>query len=309
MRTLLEKISDHIAFLRPLLWIPVWIPAFLGFRAANGSGGAKGYYDVLSLATFLASGIYGLNQIYDIASDRLNKKNLPLALRLISPFMAWLLTISSFVGALLVGCFFSLPVALMTIAAIALGIFYSAPPWRLKDRAYYALAANAVGHGALMYMIGNLCAVSSSGKFEWFSLVRSLSFAFAYGAVYIFTTVPDIEGDRLTGKKTISVILGQRKAMAIGLLGIFLAGATGLIFGETSLWLTAVLSMPFYIAAVSDPIIENDKILRANKVAIFLMAIFTWLSCLFFPLLILPIIAAIAFAFIYNRARLGVKYP
>ncbi len=308
IKIFLAKTSDHIAFLRPLLLIPVWTPALLGFWAGGGSSGIKGENQLLILATFLAAGIYGLNQIYDVEGDKLNRKNLPLALGFVSPAMAWIITISSFVAALIVAVFYSLPAAIFTVVGILLGISYSLPPLKLKDRGYYALLANAVGHGAIMYLIGYLFAMNANENlsWQWWTLLRTLPYAVAFAAVYIFTTVPDEAGDKKVGKRTIAVILGERKAMFFGTLGVFLAGALGIAFWEPAVFLTAVIALPFYIAAVAQSKIEPHLIVRANKVAVITLAMFT---IFYFPQYILLIVVVVAFAVIYNRKRLGVKYP
>jgi len=308
IKKIIVKISDHIAFLRPLLLIPVWTPTLLGFWAGGGNSGIKGESQALLLATFLAAGIYGINQIYDAEGDKINGKNLPLALGFISPLMAWIITISSFVAALIVAVFFSLSVAILTIFGILLGISYSLPPIKFKDRGFYALTSNAVGHGAVMYLIGYLFAMKANPnlQWKWDVLLRTLPYAVAYASVYIFTTVPDEAGDKRVGKRTISVIYGARKGMVLGIIGVFLSGALGILCREPAIFLTAVISMPFYLFAVSQPKIEAKDILRANKVAVLSLAIFT---IFYFPQFVLLVAAAIVFASIYNRTRLGVKYP
>ncbi len=305
---LLKSISDRVSFFRPLLLIPVWTPALLGFWAGGGRSGARGEGELLLLVTFIACGIYGINQIYDVEGDRMNRKNLPLSLGFVSVGFAWAITILSFAGALLIGVFKNTPIAILSVLAVLLGISYSAPPMRLKDRPIPSLIANALGHGAIIYIIGFLYALSGSGEktWQWAALPHSIPYILAFGAVYIFTTVPDVEGDRRTGKTTLSVLLGERRAMAVGILLVFAAGACGIAFDEPAIFLTAMVSMPFYFAAISEPRVEEKLVVRANKVAVLTLAL---LTCFYFPLFFLLIIITIAFSAIYNRKRLAVRYP
>jgi len=308
MRKLLIKICDHISFFRPLLLIPIWTPALLGFWAGGGSESARGEGNLLLFATFLGAGIYGLNQIYDVKGDKLNSKNLPLSLGYISNFMAWFLAIFAFFSALFIAFFVSIPVLIAAIAAVALGIEYSAPPLRIKDKPYPALIANALGHGSVMYIIGALFAHYGmpEPKWDWFLLVRMIPYAIAYGAVYLFTTVPDAAGDKQVSKVTFAVIFGQRQTMLFALSGVFFAGAFGTIFSEPALFLTAIVSLPFYIAAIAHSTVEPRLVVRANKVAVLALAVFTFF---YFPPFVVPVALAVTFAWLYNRKRLGVNYP
>lgn len=299
----ISKIFDHISFLRPLLLIPVWTPSLLGFWAGGATHNAGNENELLLLTTFLAVGVYGINQIFDMECDKLNSKHLPLALGFISRTAGWIITVGFFLGALILGIFKSFPVALLTIAGIILGIVYSAPPFRLKDRTYPALISNALGHGALIYLLGF---VFAAGVFELSSLPRTIPYIFAYGAVYMFTTIPDFDGDKKLGKMTFAVVFGHRRTMLFALSGVFLGGAFGIIFREPAVFLTAVISLPFYIAAICQPHIKPNIVVRANKVSITVLAL---LVCFYFPLFIFPIFTAVAFAAIYNRKRLSVKYP
>jgi 4-hydroxybenzoate polyprenyltransferase len=75
--------------------------------------------------------------------------------------------------------------------------------------------------------------------FGAFSLTNALIFAWAAGLVFVrtaFFDILDMQGDRLVGKETIAILLGERRSMRLlkgilaGLvLGLPLAGALGLV--------------------------------------------------------------------------------
>ncbi|MCD6595590.1 UbiA family prenyltransferase [bacterium] len=308
MKKIIQEIVDSIAFIRPLLLIPIWTPAIIGFWNGGGNKGIGGEWELILLTTFLGAGIYGINQLFDIEGDKINNKNIPFALGFLSPMYVKSLIFASFLGALIVAFPMGITLNLLVILGLILGIVYSAPPIRLKDRTIYALIANGFGHGMLIYLIGYAFALDKiqNARWDWFVILRALAYGIAYSSVYLFTTVPDIDGDRKVGKITFAVRYGERKTMALGLLGIFLAGATGLAFKETALFLTAIVSLPFYFAALSSKEIEPKLIVRANKIAVLILALF---ACFYIPTFIVPIALAIAFAAIYNRVRLGVRYP
>ena len=307
MKKCLLTFLDSLAFCRPLLLIPIWTPALLGFWAGNGGQGFGGIWSLLAAATFLGVGIYGLNQLYDVEGDRLNSKNLVLARGLISPTLAKVITFAGFLGALVSVIDKNIVLIALVVAGVVMGVLYSVPPFRVKDRGWFALAFNALGHGFLIYLLGFAWAAAIWGTpWKWEIFFRALSYAVAYGAVYLFTTVPDIEGDRRTGKMTLAVLWGARKTMSVALVGVFVAGAMGIAFGETALFLTATASLPFYWAAVAHHGISPEKIVRANKVAVLVLAL---LTCFYIPHYFVLVFAAVVFAALYNRLRLGVRYP
>jgi len=301
-------IGDHIAFIRPLLLIPIWTPALLGFWAGGGSFSASELWLLILYTTFLGIGIYGINQIFDRESDVINNKNLPLALGYISKFVAWFITVAGFVGVLFIGLFMPIYIALVTVLAVLLGISYSAPRFRFKDRPIVSLILNCVGHGILIYIIGYLFGIASSEVyvFKWFFLLRSIPYGIAFVSVYLATTVLDVSGDRDVGKRTFSVVYGQRKALAIAVLGVFLSGVLGLIFHEPAIFLTAVITFHIYAGALADKEIDTKKVVRGNKAAVLALAV---LTLFYIPTFFIPVFIAIVFAYVYNRKRLGVAYP
>lgn len=267
-------------------------------------GGERGANELVILATLIAAAVYGLNQIADRENDRLNQKNLPLARGLISTWMAWFISASAAFGAVVVGFGRSAPVGFATVAALALGWAYSLPPLRLKDKAVPALLANALGHGALVFIVGFLFA--RTNDWDWRVLLKALPYAIAYGAVYLATTVPDAEVDEKFGKLTFAVRFGWRRTMLLAVAGVFAAGALAIVLKEAPVFLTAAVSMPFYVGAAVQTELDERLVLRANKIAVLALALCA--AAYFIPFFAL-VAATIAFAATYNRARLGVKYP
>jgi 4-hydroxybenzoate polyprenyltransferase len=67
---------DYFFFLRPVLLPPVWTIALLGTIPLHESRllSASAWSIFFLHLTALFGGVYTLNQIYDIESDRLNRK-------------------------------------------------------------------------------------------------------------------------------------------------------------------------------------------------------------------------------------------
>lgn len=240
-----------------------------------------------------------MNQIYDIEGDRLNRKNLPLPLGLVSMKMAWIMTISSAVLALGVAFSLGIVTGVLTLFGLILGVLYSHPKWNLKSKPVPAILFNGLGHGSLVYLIG----WSSVNLLRWESLYRMLPYAFAYGGVYLITTIPDIEGDRFVGKRTLAVVWGERRTQIIAFALIVLSTVAGYYMKERAVFLTGIFSAPFYAYSA---IMRGRAYLRANAVAVLLLNFWIWW---FFVIPYIPImILVLIVARIYYKKRFGVNY-
>ncbi|MCK5833915.1 UbiA family prenyltransferase [bacterium] len=298
-RPLIHRVLDHLFFFRPLLILPIWAPLLLGYWASGGRESECGYPFLLVLGFFLGGWIYGLNQIYDIEGDRINRKNLPLALGLMGVNSAWIMTIASALLALATGFFISIWTGLFTLVGLFMGYLYSHPRFGYKDKPWPALILNGAGHGALVYIIG-WC---SGGRLDWMLLLRMLPYALAFSGVYIATAIPDIAGDRITKKNTVAVIWGEKKSAIISLVLIILASVSGVFLWEPALFLTGLVALPFYIYALSK---GGTAFVRANKVAVLFLNL--WICFYVFSYFLFLLVVIIGSRFYYSK-RLGVKYP
>ena len=129
-------------FTRPhtLIGSALCIPALLAFAAPPGAllSAPLGYALLWALLPSLLINVYitGLNQLYDIELDRVNKPTLPLANGDMSPAVGTSIVLASLVGGLALGwahpryCTDALRATL--VGSALLGTAYSAPPLRLK---------------------------------------------------------------------------------------------------------------------------------------------------------------------------------
>ena len=125
---------DFFFFLRPVLLPPVWTIALLGTVSTGPSpelSAARWAAFFLHL-TALFGGVYTLNQICDIESDRINRKLYFLPGGIISVRAAWIFTVALDVVALGLSLMFGWTHVILTAAIIALGVAYSvgASPWK-----------------------------------------------------------------------------------------------------------------------------------------------------------------------------------
>jgi homogentisate phytyltransferase / homogentisate geranylgeranyltransferase len=170
--------------------------------------------------------IVGVNQITDVAIDRVNKPHLPLAAGELTREGAWRIV---FVAALLPLVLGLTQGALETgavVAALAVGAAYSLPPVRLK-RFPIAAALCIAGVRATVVNLGMYghFSLAFGGSLDippsvWALTAFVLPFSFA---IAVLKDVPDMEGDRRYRIATFTVRLGPRRAARLGLAALAIA--------------------------------------------------------------------------------------
>jgi len=182
--------------------------------------------------------IVGLNQIYDIQIDKLNKPHLPLASgemnRSTARFIITVSALVSVISAYLAGW---LMLALVLIVG-ALGTAYSVPPLKFKKHHFGAAFSITLVRGVLVNILMFL-------HFQW-EIAETLEFPlymwplalfmilFSIGIAWL-KDIPDIKGDRNHGIKTLAVNRGSQwvfrgaiSLVSLSYLTLVLWGAVGL---------------------------------------------------------------------------------
>ncbi len=165
-----------------------------------------------------------INDTHDLANDRGNprKQASPLVQGRVS--VAWVeraAHITALVTLVAAG-WISTPFLLLVAGCLVLAWAYSVPPARLKARPGADLAVNAVGIGLLAGLAG------------WSLAAPLEAFPFAYipqgllvaAAIYVPTTLVDMEADRQAGDRTLATHLGEQRAYRIG-FGAWIAANLG----------------------------------------------------------------------------------
>ena len=188
--------------------------------------------------------IVGLNQLYDVEIDRVNKPDLPLASGKLSITQGqWIVGITGILAialSLLLGTWLFGTVAL----SLAIGTAYSLPPIRFKQYPLLAAICILTVRGCIVNLgifshfnqifIGGDMLPPSIWVLTLFILVFTI-------AIAIFKDVPDLEGDRKYQIETFTIVLGKlavfnftRWAITIAYLGTIGAGI--LISSTINLW-------------------------------------------------------------------------
>ena len=155
----------------------------------------------------------GLNQIFDLDIDRINKPKRPLPSGRMSIAAAWWITMTSFAVSLVLAwfvapggrheCFW------MVLAAAIITTLYSAPPFRTKRLGIWANVTICIPRGLLLKVAGWSSVKTVMGLEPWY--LGTIFALFLLGAT---TTkdFADMDGDRRGGCRTLPLQFGVTRA-------------------------------------------------------------------------------------------------
>ncbi|MEL7333225.1 MAG: homogentisate phytyltransferase [Cyanobacteria bacterium J06560_2] len=159
--------------------------------------------------------IVGLNQVEDIAIDRINKPYLPIAsgefTKKQGQRLVWLMGAGAIALSLISQNIFLI---LTVVLSLIIGTAYSMPPVRLKRFPFWASMCILVVRGAIVNLGLYLYFSTQLGlgvvvpARVWALMLFVLVFSFA---IAIFKDIPDLEGDRQFNISTYTLQLGQKK--------------------------------------------------------------------------------------------------
>ncbi len=304
------KLCDYFFVLRPTLFFPVWTVYAAGYLAfnkfsMNGTTRVASTQDqvsliLFSLLTLLMGSGYILNQLCDIETDQRNHKLFLIADRHISPRAAWLEMILLGATTMIAGFFYGMEIGALLVAIFLLtGVFYNVAPFAWKGKPLPGLFSNALG-AILIFTAGWW-----SQQIDWrLPLRHALPYMFAVSAVYLYTTLLDLDGDADTAKMTFGVRYGFAATTIVG-CGLELSALLSAWWLEDFvIFFPALIAAPFFIlAAVKQRLAEVS---RAIKLPIVFLALAVCVK-------IWPYFFLLGLVFYfsrwYYRRRFGLTYP
>ena len=305
---------DYFFVLRPSLFFPVWTVSLAGYWAQQRFDRNEIWHDfniiifqsdisyiiVIALFTLVMGASFLINQIEDADSDRLNNKLFLIANGDISVRNAY---IETAVVLAIPAVFFLLSrIDLLFVSAAAFivtGFFYSCKPYKMKDRPFGGLVINVLGY-YVVFALGWMIKGEVNAKM----LLHSTPYTLGLSAVYFLTLIPDVEGDRNSGKITLAVRYGDKPVLWLGLLTNSLAILAAILSGDLVVLLPTAAVMPFYmLAAITRSL--NHALWTTRYATLFL----SLMICYRFPLYLLLIIFLYFFARWYYKNRFNVNYP
>ena len=237
-----EKLAPVLALLvmsRPMIIAVVAVtPACSAFLANNGFPPIKESLLGLVCLCFAIASAHIFNDYCDAEADRINRRTQlrPIVLGLIKRKTALIVSISLSILSLGIAFFLNLTCVLLLAAGILLIFTYSA---KLKQTQIGFLPPALA---AFLIPLGAFAAYDPARAFCQVSIIIGLAGFFFELVPYWSQTLPDVEGDRNRGLKTISVRYGERKAA----VAIFLSFAACLLF-LLYLYRISLLSTPYLL--------------------------------------------------------------
>ncbi len=214
---LLDYIKKALIVSRPIFW-PI-APAAYIFGAYAGGGqidllvAAQAFMLSIPLGIF----VFGINDLYDIESDRNNprRKGVVWGARIDEGDGKWIMASSTIIISLiLLSAIASMePIHIIVTAIfIPFPILYSVPPVRLKSRPVLDSLTNAT------YTYGPFAMGYSLSGGLGFLDVNMILFALVFSAAHAIGTIMDLPGDQKAGIRTFASALGSRKAAAFAVI-------------------------------------------------------------------------------------------
>jgi len=245
-------------------------------------------------------GIYILNQIFDIESDRQNEKLFLLPKGIISLKNAWI----SFYFVIFLSILVAIPLTMTYFFlwgfSLLLGVLYSAPPFKFKGKPFFDLFSNSIGYGLLNFLVGWI----SSFPFKREAFLFSIPYIFAVGAVFLNTTIPDIPGDRVVGEKTTGVFLGKRKTALLAFFLLVVSFISSFYLRDYTVLLASAISLPPFFIAVKDN--TNFFVKFSYRIGGGIFALIVAIRC---PSFFIIGFLTLILLKLYYRKRFGLNYP
>ncbi|MFQ5822441.1 MAG: UbiA family prenyltransferase [bacterium] len=309
------KPFDYIFVLRPTLFFPVWTVFLAGFfvqqkfsvAAINTTTNdvSTTYQDrdfliVGLFLTLLMGAVFILNQIRDRFTDHQNQKLFLIANGYLTPKAAFIEALILIAAAVICAFLFSNIMGfLFLIILIVTGIFYSFEPFSWKDKPILGLFTNILG-AVLIFGGGWIIDGSVSQKL----LLHALPYACAVAAVYLFTTLPDLQGDASSEKVTFGVKYGFKATVYLGLFFEILALFSSFRLNDEIIFYPAFFSLPFFVWAVVK--LKINDVIRVIKYSILFLSL---TICIKFHFYFFILVGVYLISKIYYKLRFGIDYP
>ena len=323
VKKIFSFVFDAIFLVRPTLLIPVWTILFLGWITAV----ERSFFDfsldfsspfvkMFLVFTAVVGWIYIVNQIADRESDKINNKLFILSQNHIPVWFAWVEALSLLVFSLL-GAWFWLDLVcfFVILTAAVMGFLYNCPPFKLKDTAWGGFLANCFGHGILTYFagwyVGLLSFADGAHSTQMFGIpaigfLFALSAGFANGAVYLTSTISDIEGDRKVGKQTFAVKYGAKNTSLLATISVILSFFTAFLIPHSA-WIMIIpsaLCIPLFYS-----LYKTQNIEKAFQTFRYPVVILSAMTALFVPAYAILVFGVVILSRIYYKKRFNLDYP
>lgn len=193
--------------------------------------------------------IVGLNQLYDIEIDRVNKPELPLASGEFTVGQGKVIVGIAGCLSVVIAAFSGIWLLATVATSVIIGTAYSVPPIRLKQFPFWAafciltVRGVIVNIGLFLHYGDKLNGREVLNPYVWTLTLFILLFTVA---IAIFKDVPDLEGDKQYNINTFTLVIGKPAVFNLS-RGVITVCYFGMIAAGL-FWLTA-LNVSFFVAS------------------------------------------------------------
>ena len=302
---------DYFFVIRPMLFFPGWSTLLAGYLIPYNSKiylpfsiiHQINYPELLILISSFAmimGSTFILNQLADKKSDKINSKLFLISNNYISNKNAIIEVIILTVLSLVIGYLINIKVFVLFIVFFVLtGYLYNFSPFEFKNKPWASLFANGL-MGWLAFSIG----WSMHGEFNLELIVVSLPYLFFNIALYLFTTLPDVDGDKEISKNTFAVKYGPKPVIISAFFLFGLGVMISILLSDMQAMIFYLLSLPFFILTVISFKIPHTILTTKFAILFFALSV-----CLKIPYYIFLMVLGFYTTKYYFRFRFNLDYP
>ena len=261
--------KEVLAASRPFSWVNTAYPFAAGYLMATG--GRLDATFVLGTLFFLVPynlAMYGVNDVFDYASDLRNPRKGGIEGALVAPeraravhrriLVAAAVTVLPFVAFLVVVG--SVAASAVLLVVLFLVVAYSAPGLRFKERPVLDSVTSAMHFvGPLLYALV-LVGAPLGARTTWPVLVAFVAWGMASHA---FGAVQDVRADREAGIASVATVLGARATTRAAVAAYLLAAGVLAVLPWPGA-LAAVLPLPYAVSTARFWAVRDEDCERAN---------------------------------------------
>ncbi|MFN4336217.1 MAG: UbiA family prenyltransferase [Candidatus Nitrosocaldus sp.] len=235
------------------------IAFFTGYIYASGLTIHEGVLPAFAATCLSLMAANALNQCTDADTDAINKPDRPIPSGMISIGEGYAIVAMLYAATLALGALVSMEFFALIGVAVLLGIAYSIRPFRFKDRFIASNLSIAIGYGAVNFLVGwNVAMPLDTAPLHILLFLTAFDFFANISKDY-----RDMEGDRVYGARTMPIVLGRSRSIAIQFSALYITFAMPVLFillscVDTTFILVSVMGIPLVMKAHKDLLSNKD---------------------------------------------------
>ncbi|MEO9364537.1 MAG: UbiA family prenyltransferase [Nitrososphaera sp.] len=249
------------------------IAFFTGYIFAGGLNIHGSLLPAFTATCFSLMAANALNQCTDADTDAINKPDRPIPSGMISLKEGYSIVAMLYAATLALGTLVSMEFFTLINIAVFLGIAYSIRPFRFKDRFIVSNLSIAIGYGALNFLLG-WSVLMPLNAVPLHVLLFLTAFDFFAN---ISKDYRDMEGDRIYGARTMPLVLGRGRSIAVQFSALYITFTMPVLFYtlacvNTNFVLVSVIGIMLVMQAHRD-LLKNKDVECYKKMMLLYIAV------------------------------------